>query len=280
MSKLITKQCPSCKTEFKTYPSIDAKCCSKKCSAEHVKATGQFKGTNNHNSGKKWTEEQKSSLSATKTAQVADNPQLRSECGKSNRGVKFTQARIDSMHAHRTPESYSKPHTEDTKRKIGTKSREKFTDDYRENYRTKMELGGHWVQRDQKADFEIYYSAANWNQRLWDVVESELTNTLGVFHPTKNSKGVVRDHMYSRKSGFENGVFPSILRHPANCQIITHSANVKKRVSRYIDKNALTLDEVFNRITTYKHSWHEQETCLLDIKRYLNGERWTNEHRS
>ena len=38
----------------------------------------------------------------------------------------------------------------------------------------------------------------------------------------------VRDHIFGRKNGFVLGVFPEIIRHPANCQIITHSDNIKK----------------------------------------------------
>ena len=59
------------------------------------------------------------------------------------------------------------------------------------------------------------------------------------FANAKNHKtiGITRDHIYSRKSGFINGVFPEILRHPANCKLMLNYENSSKS-----SKNSITLE--------------------------------------
>lgn len=147
----------------------------------------------------------------------------------------------------------------------------------RKTHRKKFEELGYWVPLEDKTDYEIYFNEANWKERLYDMVEGDekiLLETLGVFHAKTNSKGVVRDHMLSRRTGFEEGIFPEIMRHPANCQIITHSDNVKKKKTRYVDKDVLTIVELFDRIKAYELEYNEQETCLQKILDYENGKRW------
>ena len=84
-----------------------------------------------------------------------------------------------------------------------------------------MEQRGHWIPKDKKSDVQIYYQEANWIAGMFDLIEDEIQlselKQLGVFNAYTNTKGVVRDHMYSRHSGFINGVFPEIMRHPCNC---------------------------------------------------------------
>ena len=104
--------------------------------------------------------------------------------------------------------------------------------------------------------------------------EQILLKEFGVFNCRNNSKGVVRDHAYSRKSGFENKVFPEILRHPCNCRIITHSDNTKKRKARYVDADSITLQSLFNEIIKYEGKWDEQQKCLSLINDYFSGKRW------
>ena len=55
--------------------------------------------------------------------------------------------------------------------------------------------------------------------------EINLLKQFGMFNIETNTKGVVRDHIYGRKSGFKEKVPPEILRHPANCEIILHSSH-------------------------------------------------------
>jgi len=46
------------------------------------------------------------------------------------------------MHGHRTKESYSNPRSDETKRLIGIKSSEKFTNEYKIKFRKTMEEQG------------------------------------------------------------------------------------------------------------------------------------------
>ncbi len=43
-----------------------------------------------------------------------------------------------------------------------------------------------------------------------------------------NLNGVSRDHIVSVKYGYENGIDPKIISHPANCRLLRHNDNVSK----------------------------------------------------
>ena len=58
-----------------------------------------------------------------------------------------------------------------------------------------------------------------------------------------NLYGVSRDHMVSVRYGFDNGIDPMVISHPANCKLLLHSKNVSKGTSCEI-----TIDELLNRI--------------------------------
>jgi hypothetical protein len=81
---------------------------------------------------------------------------------------------------------------------------------------------------------------------------------------------MVRDHKYSRYSGFINKISPIILRHPANCQLIFHNENVSKakKGHRYEDGNSISLEQLFNDIINYSKDWKEQNICLKLIKEF------------
>jgi len=283
--------CPNCKSVFNRYKSTIRKnqkyvYCSKKCKGEYEKSNKLLHGENNPNYGKTWSTQQR---------KLASNKMVGNNKGKSYEDL-YGKCRSDdlknqrsvSMKEHRSKNPISgidnpffgKTHDEKTKRIIGEKSKDKFTDDYMTKYRTVMENAGHWIPLKDKSDYEIYFKQAEWCEKMFDRasdVEILLLREYGVFNNKTNTKGVVRDHIYSRKSGFENGVFPILLRHPANCGIITHSDNVKKKTSRYIDKDGHTIDELFLRIETYKNKWIEHDDCLMLIDDYINGKRWKRE---
>lgn len=232
-------------------------------------------GCNNPNFDNKWSEERKTKFSEKKKLFYADNPDVAYECGKSNRGKKFSEDRIQRMHSHRTSESYSHSHTDASKKIIGEKSAEKWTDEYKAAHRAKMEKAGCWIPLDRKSDWEIYQKLANWQERMFDIVDDphRLLDIYGVFNAHSNTKGVVRDHIYSRKSGFFEGVFPEILRHPANCQILTHADNVAKKSQRYVDRNDITLVQLFEAIRRYNKPWREQKLVLQLIEDYEHNKR-------
>lgn len=58
-----------------------------------------------------------------------------------------------------------------------------------------------------------------------------------------NLYGVSRDHMVSVLYGFEHDIDPSIISHPANCQLLIHSKNSSKGY-----KCSITYDELLKRI--------------------------------
>lgn len=61
-----------------------------------------------------------------------------------------------------------------------------------------------------------------------------------------NLSGVSRDHMVSVKYGFENDIDPNIMSHPANCCLMCHNDNFKKK-----DKCSLTLEQLKDRINEW-----------------------------
>jgi len=61
-----------------------------------------------------------------------------------------------------------------------------------------------------------------------------------------NPNGISRDHMYSCKMGLINNIDPTILSHPANCELMRHSDNV----SKYTD-SSITIEELLERIDSW-----------------------------
>lgn len=255
-------------------PRRDRKYCSYKCKGVYQKQN--LTGKNNPNYGKKWSEEKRKLQSEIVRSKVDD--EYRFKAGSANRGKKFSKERIERMHGHRSFESYSRPHTKESKEKIGKKSKEKFTKEYNKKYRQKMEEIGKWIPLENKPDYEIYFKESDWIQPMVDDLYKEckdLIESNGFFNAYTNTKGVVRDHAFSRKSGFDLRVFPEILRHIENCQIILHSDNVKKNFSKNIDSDSITLEKLFDKIENTQYTnWEEQEVCLAKIKEYRNGKRW------
>jgi len=61
-----------------------------------------------------------------------------------------------------------------------------------------------------------------------------------------NLNGVSRDHIVSIKHGYTNNIDPTIIAHPANCQLLRHNDNVSK-----YDKCDITLEELQSKITEW-----------------------------
>lgn len=138
--------------------------------------------------------------------------------------------------------------------------------------KTSMILGGHWRSPDQIDDWDFYNREANWKHSMWELLPEECQNLIkkvGIFS-RGNTQGAVRDHKYSRWSGFNDRVFPEVLRHPANCKALSQSDNAKKRSS-----NSITLEELFYHIRQYNDEWEEHLLVLSLIEQYENGARWT-----
>lgn len=74
--------------------------------------------------------------------------------------------------------------------------------------------------------------------------------TLGIYKPTNrgdNPNGISRDHMISIKYGYEHNIDPYLISHPANCQLMTQTENIRK------NKNcSITLQELYNRVERFE----------------------------
>jgi hypothetical protein len=268
-------QCSKLINRIISNKSPNPKFCSRFCKG--IYQSIHFQGEHNPNFGKKWSNEQKIRQQLLVASKVDD--EYRSKAGSANRGKKFDQDRICRMHDHRTKESYIRIHNNEVRSIIGQKSKEKFTEDFKISLRKINEERGNWIPFENKSDWEIYKKESNWISSMFDQIDNidqiQLLSELKVFHSLNNKSGVVRDHRYSRHDGFKNRVFPEILRHPANCEIMTHNLNVKKGI-----KSTLTLDELFNIIENYDKHWKEQSICLNKISDYKKGKQWNRKEAS
>lgn len=77
-----------------------------------------------------------------------------------------------------------------------------------------------------------------------------LLEKYGMFNPKTNPKGVSRDHILSVHYGKLNRIDPSIISHPANCKLITQSANSKKHINCDI-----TLEELIIKIQEWDNKY-------------------------
>lgn len=81
----------------------------------------------------------------------------------------------------------------------------------------------------------------------------------GMYSPinkNNNLKGVSRDHIFSVNEAYKLNIKPSFINHPANCRLLKHEENNKKKT-----RCDLTLNELYNNIIKSEK-----------IKRYLNDE--------
>lgn len=61
-----------------------------------------------------------------------------------------------------------------------------------------------------------------------------------------NLNGISRDHMFSVREGYEKGIDPKLLGHPANCRLMRHNDNVSKN-----SKSSITYEELLERIKNW-----------------------------
>lgn len=104
-------------------------------------------------------------------------------------------------------------------------------------------------------EYQKYYRACSFDFNLSDYpteFDFDLVKKYGWYSAKNhgnNLDGVSRDHMISIKFGYENKIDPTIIKHPANCQLLIHNNNSTKNT-----KCSLTLNELQNRIT----EWNEK----------------------
>lgn len=269
-----TFACQYCGAAVEEYKSAFLRrkrfnCRAPECISEAKRHVGEANGA----SGRIWTDEARQKQSELVKSKVDDA--YRQRAGSANRGVAFSKERVRKMHEGRSRESYVREHDAATRAKIGRKSATKFTPEYIERVRQVNYSTGLWIDPDNKSDHDVYREEAQWIAGMWDIVaEKELLNEHGVFNPKSNPNGLVRDHILSVRDGLDWGIFPVILRHPANCQLLLNADNSRKRRSSW-----LTPDELFDNIKSYSGEWMEQSEALEFINRYTSGERWSRQKR-
>lgn len=308
--------CTFCGGEFERYASVvknkKTVFCDKNCKAKYQKTlVGELNpqhgregksGKDNPNYGNKWTDEQKEVARERSISQFqTKTPSYTSGASKSNQkknsnGQKMSKDEWLERNRNRTWTEEGKraigeaarkrftgiskpPMTEEQKKKIGIKSSEKFTDEFKAKYRKTMEDRGYWIPLAEKDPYRIYFKECEWIDKMFNldyILGTELLNEHGVFNMKTNTKGVVRDHRFGRKTGYTLKVFPELLRHPANCRIITHADNVSKAQkgkSKSTDCE-ITLEELFAAIKSFSGEWKEHDKCLQLIKLYEQGNRY------
>jgi len=130
---------------------------------------------------------------------------------------------------------------------------------------------GKWKEKD---DYDVYARMSNWVHKMFDIVPDgiELLTEYGVYNVKTNLDGVSRDHRYSIREGFGSGIFPELLRHPINCEVMQFKLNASKNW-----KCSVTKEQLFKDILSYTDEWFEQDLCVELIESYKNGKRYNKE---
>jgi len=235
----------------------------------------------NPNYGNRWTETKKIEQSKLMKSKVDED--FRRNCSKGMKGKKVSEEtkklKNETMIKKYGKLSFSSGHTESTKKKIGLKSKEKFTENYYKKIRKINEDRGLWIPKNKKNDYIFYRELSNWKNLIINenIIGYEKLKIYKMYDKNnRNKNSLVRDHMFGRKNGFNLGVFPELIRHPANCQIISHSENIKK--SKKDDDSVISLDELFDKIKNWSFFYEEQEKCLIFVEKYENGIRYSKEN--
>jgi hypothetical protein len=92
-----------------------------------------------------------------------------------------------------------------------------------------------------KFNFNVYKFPSKFNLQLIE--------NFGWYKATNrgcNLEGISRDHMLSVRCGFEMGIDPKLIKHPANCELMQQTKNAKKRAN-----SSITLEELLERIKNW-----------------------------
>jgi len=143
--------------------------------------------------------------------------------------------------------------------------------------REHMERIGKWIPIHLKSDWQIYNDQSNWIHSMYPFlsnIEKKLLLEKGFFNSKLNKNGLVRDHIFSRRLGFDFKIFPEIIRHPANCRLIPSKENISRHFKPVLSENFLTYEYLFNKIKKWEIEWKEHDQCLDLIGKYNTGEKW------
>jgi hypothetical protein len=158
--------------------------------------------------------------------------------------------------------------TDDVKSKI-SESLKKYYEPIKQNKKNKKcrscniekEIPKHKIICDDCRNqyYKFYRPSCEFN---FNIFEYEFdTNDLkkfGWYSPTNkgnNLNGVSKDHMFSVKDGFINKISPEIIKHPANCQLLKHVDNNRKKTNSII-----TIDELMIRIKKWDEKFDNNKS--------------------
>lgn len=242
---------------------------------------GKFVGDKNPNFGNKWDDDKKTEQSIKIKSKVDAEYRLKCSSGMKGKKVsKETKEQKNKTMLLKYGRLTNNLHPSvETKKLIGQKSKEKFTPEFKLNFYNTMVEKGLWQRKEDIEPYNFYKKLANWDYHVFGfpIKGIELLNIFKLYS-NKNTKGLVRDHRFSRKSGFELKVFPEILKHPVNCELISHSDNVKKQHTKNINSDSISLETLFDEIIKYEHCYIHQKTCINLINLYRNGEFYKKEN--
>ncbi len=195
---MILRTCVGCISTFNCFTSSPKKFCSRSCFAEVLKQRYQ------------------------------DNPELKLSISKVHKGKKLSDNHKKILSDKMIGNTRGRDFSVEIRKKIGQKSSEKFTDEYKNKQKKTRVQSGFWLSDALKSDYKIYRIFSAWDSYLWHLAEDKQIKALGVFNSKTNRNGLVSDHKLSCKEGFMAGIFPEILKHPVNCDILTHADNRSK----------------------------------------------------
>lgn len=75
-----------------------------------------------------------------------------------------------------------------------------------------------------------------------------------------NLEGVSRDHMFSVYEGYQNGILPYYISHPANCQLLPHKLNNTKK-----SNSSITFEELLKRIEEWNKKYGKVANAGLGL---------------
>lgn len=266
------KICIVCGNTYTTYKDTQ-RTCSKQCMGINQRGIG------NPNAGNMWSIAQRKHLSSIQYAKSKELSERTKQHWKNNNKRKeqaSSSMSITMKTLYKTnPEVWSRKASTETRARISIASANKFTDAYKIQQKNKMISSGYWRTPEQIPAYTKYFKEAEWVDRMWDICNTDMLTTHGVFNAKTNSCGCVRDHMYGRRQGFAANIPPILLRHPANCQILLHADNIKKaKGSDY----TISLQELLVKIKEYKNKWKEHNMCIEIINQYEITGKWEAFH--
>jgi len=236
-------------------------------------------GDKNSSYGKKWSDEKKHTQSLLIKSKVDD--EYRSKCASGMLGKTVSQETKDKKRATEQKKyetGFKRSFSEEGRKNIGEASSKRFTPAYKVRIRKIHEDKGTWIRYEDKNDYIFYRELANWSNQPITIFTPgvELLKENKLYSETHDKYGIVRDHMYSRKQGFDDGVFPEIVKHPANCQLITHVENIRK--SKKNNDCIMNRETLFANIKSWQLEYDMQNKCLELIYKYESGERYVKEN--